>query len=271
MASTLQSTLFSTAEERSGRWSGRNADKDHLRREIWANLERSGLAVGPVWSRIPNWVGADEAARRLSELPAWTDARVVKCNPDPPQIPVRLRALYDGKRLYMPVPEFSTGGLPWLLLDPHRLEAAGIQFELAATSAGAVLVGQPVAFEDVDPIDLAVCGSVAVTREGGRIGKGGGFADLELGLLRDLGLVAAGTPVVTTVHSTMVVDDSRLPIAEHDALLTWVVTEREAIKTRVVQSQAGGVLWDRVLPDQMAALPFLADLKQKILARQAGG
>ena len=28
----------------------------------------------------------------------------LKCNPDPPQIPVRLRALYDGKLLFAPVP-----------------------------------------------------------------------------------------------------------------------------------------------------------------------
>jgi 5-formyltetrahydrofolate cyclo-ligase len=56
------------------------------------------------FDRIPNFGGADVAPKRLSELDEWRRARVVKCNPDAPQIPVRLRALYDGKLLFSPVP-----------------------------------------------------------------------------------------------------------------------------------------------------------------------
>ncbi len=112
----------------------------------------------------------------------------MKCNPDPPQIPVRLRALYDGKLLYMPVPELVQG-FPFVLLDPAELERKGISFELAATSQGAVEHGMPVEFEEMEPMDLVVVGCVAVTRAGGRTGKGGGFADLELGIFRELGTV----------------------------------------------------------------------------------
>ncbi len=90
--------------DKSPRWIGRHADKDALREDVWAALERDGVNVGPVWSKIPNFAGADLAAKRLSELAAWRAATVVKCNPDPPQIPVRLRALYDGKTVYTPVP-----------------------------------------------------------------------------------------------------------------------------------------------------------------------
>ena len=75
--STLTSTLASTEEERAGRWAGRNADKDRLRAEIWGNLESSGVNIGPVWSRISNWVGAEVAAKRLSELEIWKRANVV--------------------------------------------------------------------------------------------------------------------------------------------------------------------------------------------------
>ncbi len=268
--STLQSTLAATAEERAGRWSGRNADKDRLRHEIWSRLEDSGLNIGPVWSRISNWVGAEEAARRLGELDIWKRAKVVKCNPDPPQIPVRLRALYDGKLLYMPVPEFGSGELPWVLLDPAKLEREGVQFELAATSQGAVQVGEKLGFEDMAKIDLAVCGCVAVTRQGGRTGKGGGFADLELGLFRDLGKITEETPIVTTVHSSMIVDDDRLPIMEHDSLLNWIVTEKEAIETSPGRRQPGGVRWDLLQPDQLEDIWFLRDLKARILAAKAG-
>ncbi len=268
--STMQSTRAPTEAEKSGRWSGRNADKDRLRHEIWQGLEDSGMNIGPVWSRISNWVGADEAAKRLSELEIWKRAKVVKCNPDPPQIPVRLRALYDGKTVLMPVPEFGTGDLPWVLLDPEVLEQNGVQFELAATSVGAVQVGQKLSFEDLPPIDLAVCGCVAVTRAGGRTGKGGGFADLELGLFRDLGKIDGETPIVTTVHSSMVVDDDRLPVMEHDSLLNWIVTEKDVIETTPTGPQPGGVNWDLLQPDQLEDIWFLKGLKEKILAQKAG-
>jgi 5-formyltetrahydrofolate cyclo-ligase len=37
-------------------------------------------------------------------MPEWPAARVVKANPDAPQLPVRRRALADGKVVYMAVP-----------------------------------------------------------------------------------------------------------------------------------------------------------------------
>jgi len=157
-----------------------------------------------------------------------------------------------------------------VLLDPVKLERDGVQFELAATSQGAVSVGQKLGFEDMLPLDIAVCGCIAVTRAGGRTGKGGGFADLELGLFRDLGKMTDATPIVTTVHSSMVVDDDRLPIQAHDSLLNWIVTEKEAIETQPAGSQPGGVVWDLVQPDQLEDIWFLKELKTKILAGKAG-
>jgi 5-formyltetrahydrofolate cyclo-ligase len=263
--------MTSIPTEPKARWAGRNSAKDALRAEIWSALERDGLNVGPAWSRIPNWVGADEAAKRLSDLPIWRHARVVKCNPDPPQIPVRLRALYAGKRVYMPVPQFEDGGLPWALLDPDKLAAAKVDFELAATSQGALRHGELCGFEDVARLDLVVCGSVAATRAGARTGKGGGFADLELGLFRELGTIGPDTPVVTTVHSSMLVDNDRIPMLPHDSVLDWIVTEREVIETRTSHPQPKGVVWDAVEEDQFRDIWFLRDLQAKILRRRASG
>ena len=149
------------------------------------------------------------AAKRLSELDAWKRARVVKCNPDPPQIPVRLRALYDGKLLFSPVP-YLTKGFPYLRIDPEKLAAKGVDFETAATAQGFLQHGEPVGFEDMPKLDFCVVGCVAVTRRGGRTGKGAGFADLEQGIFRELGLVDSTTPIATTVHSSQVVPEAEV-------------------------------------------------------------
>lgn len=247
------------------RWTGRNGAKDALRASAWDRLVALGVNVGPVASRIPNFAGADLAALHLAKAPEWAAARIVKCNPDPPQIPVRLRALYDGKIVYAPVPEL-TEGFPFVRLDPATLAARGVDFELAATSQGFLAHGEPIEFEAMERIDFCVVGSVAVTADGGRTGKGGGFADLELGIFRELGIVDAATPIATTVHSSQVVAAERLPMLPHDSALAYVATEERLIVTGTRHPQPKGVAWDVVQPDQFRDIPFLADLKARITA-----
>lgn len=257
--------MKSSEIEKQGRWAGRNSDKDVLRKDVWAALESGNHNVGPVWSRIPNFVGADEAAQRISQLEFWKKAKVIKCNPDPPQIPVRLRALYDGKLLYTPVPELVEG-FPFVLLDPEKLAKDNVQFELAATSQGAVEHGEPVAFEDMMHMDVVIVGCVGVTRSGGRTGKGGGFADLELGIFRELGKIDQNTPIATTVHSSQVVDDDLIVMLGHDSALHWIVTENEVIETNSPYPQPSGVAWDVVQEDQLNDIPFLKTLKERLLS-----
>jgi len=254
--------------EQQGRWAGRNPDKDVVRHDIWTSLERDGVAVGPAWSLIPNFVGADVAAWRLAQTPEWQRARTVKTNPDAPQIPIRIRALYEGKLVFAPVP-YLTREFPYLRLDPERLKANGISFELAATSQGFMEHGERIGFEDVAPLDFCVVGSVAVTRAGGRTGKGAGFADLETAIFRELGIVSETTPIVTTVHSSQLVADERVPMQAHDSPLDMVATELELIRTGNTQRRPMGVDWDRVQPDQFETIPFLGELKARMLARRA--
>ncbi|TYC60630.1 5-formyltetrahydrofolate cyclo-ligase [Rhodobacterales bacterium] len=245
------------------RWAGRNSDKDVLRNRIWTTLEKTGVNVGPADSRIPNFAGADMAALNLSRLASWQSARTVKCNPDPPQIPVRLRALYEGKIVYAPVPELLRP-FPFVRLDPEKLEGKGIQFELAATSQGFVEYGDPVEFEDMEPLDFVVVGCVAVSRNGGRTGKGGGFADLELGIFRELGKLKADAPITTTVHSSQVVADAALPMMGHDSALDAIATEVELIQTNTPFPQPHGVAWDEVQADQYRDIPFLRTLRERL-------
>lgn len=249
-----------------GRWAGRNPGKDALRHDTWRLLEAEGVAVGPAWSMIPNFVGADVAAWRLAGLDAWKRARTVKTNPDHPQIPVRLRALYEGKIVYTPVP-YLTREFPYLRLDPERLRQQGVSFELAATAQGFMEHGERVEFEQIEPLDFCVVGSVAVGRGGGRTGKGAGFADLETGIFRELGIVNDATPMATTIHSSQLVPDARVVIEPHDTPLDYIATEAELIVTANAMPRPAGVAWDRVRPDQFETIPFLARLRERMLAR----
>jgi 5-formyltetrahydrofolate cyclo-ligase len=243
-------------------WSGRNAAKDRLRNEIWRALVESGAAIGDPVGHIPNFKGAEQAAERLAGLDFWRAARVVKSNPDAPQIPVRLRALREGKTLYMAVPRLTQEKC-FLELTGADLARRGVALEAAAPWQGAMQYGRAVAFEEMQPVDVAVTGCVAVTRAGGRTGKGAGFADLEFAMLREFGLVSAQTVIVTTVHPLSIVPPQRLPLEEHDTFLNWIVTPEEAIQTTVDRPQPGGIDWSMVRDDQLETIPILRVLKSR--------
>ena len=249
------------------RWKGRNSQKDILRFEVWSLLEERSVSIGPVWSRIPNFIGADKAAQRLAELQIWKAAKVVKANPDSPQIPVRLRALEDGKLVYVPVPELVKD-YPFIELDPNKLHRNGIPFEEVAPIEGAMEHGRKVGFQDMKPFDLAVVGCVAVTRNGGRSGKGGGFADLEMGIFREMGLVNTETPIVTTIHSLQVKEDERVIMVAHDTPVDWIITPDEVIETQTMIAQPEGVNWDTIQSDQYENIPFLLSLKSTLLDKE---
>ncbi len=121
--------------------------------------------------------------------------------------------------------------------------------------------GRLVSLREMAPIELVVVGCVAVTRHGGRTGKGAGFADLELGMLRQHGLIQAQTPIVTTVHALQIVPDAALPMRSHDWWLTWIVTPEEALALPAGHTQPTGLLWEAIRPEQLATIPVLRALR----------
>src|SRR5262245_47522021 len=181
-----------------------SSTKQDIRERVWQALEKAHVHRFPgTRGRIPNFVGAERAADRLCELDVWKRARVLKCNPDAPQRPVRFRALKEGKIVYMAVPRLRELKC-FIELDPSKLEE---NIRQASTIQGAFRFGRSVRPEDMRQIDLIVCGTVAVNPDGARIGKGGGYSDLEFGLAREVGLVRDKTAVVTTVHDLQVLDE----------------------------------------------------------------
>jgi len=230
-------------------------DKRTLRKRTWGSLREAGAARFPgAVGRIPNFTGAERAAARLADEPAWKAAHVLKCNPDLPQRPVRHRALREGKRLYMAVPRLAEAK-PFVRLDPATLAARDLW--RASSIVGAFELGTPVALEELEPIHLVVIGAVAATRDGARLGKGGGYADLELALLRELGLVGARTPVATTLHRTQLLPRGALRMEEHDVRLDLLALEDRVIRCEHDRKRPPGVLWDRLSAERRDAIPVL--------------
>jgi 5-formyltetrahydrofolate cyclo-ligase len=246
-------------------WSGHHSDKDRLRIEVWSRLKEQQVSLRDPFGHIPNFVGAEQAAEQLAALPIWQQATVVKCNPDSPQAAVRLRALQDGKRLYMAVPRL-TDRRCFVELVAEDLRQRQIPLHQAATMKTALSVGRLVRFEEMATIDLVVVGCVAVTRQGGRTGKGAGFADLELAMLSEFGLIKPETPIVTTVHSLQLVDESHLPMQAHDWALDWIVTPEEVIATQTPYPSPVGLDWDAVRPEQYQKIPILRQLRSRGIA-----
>jgi 5-formyltetrahydrofolate cyclo-ligase len=229
--------------------------KTAIRKRIWALMERRGVGRFPLplAGRIPSFAGAAEAADRLAALPEWRAARHLKCNPDAPQRAVRLRALRDGKDVYVAVPRLAAARC-FLHLDPRRLGARLIG---AATIKGAAALGVAIAPHQLPGIDLIVAGSVAVNRKGARVGKGGGYSDLEFALAAELGAVHARTTVVTTVHDLQVLDQA-IPMTSHDVPIDLIVTPTRVIACRRTFDRPERIEWEALTPADLASMPALA-------------
>jgi 5-formyltetrahydrofolate cyclo-ligase len=225
--------------------------KEAIRQRVWDLLEGRGVVERGVHGYIPDYRDADIAANQLAALEEWHAARVVKANPDRAQLAVRARALAEGKRVYMAVPRLARDK-PFVLLDPSVMSGNAAA---AASHQAAMAVGRPVAIAEMELIDLVVCGSVAVTRQGVRIGKGGGYSDLEVALLLEAGLLPASAPLVTTVHQLQVLDED-LPETEHDFRVDVIATPVEVIRPPRYRRPTR-ILWDQLDEQRIAEIPVL--------------
>jgi 5-formyltetrahydrofolate cyclo-ligase len=107
---------------------------------------------------------------------------------------------------------------------------------------------------------LVVMGSVAVAADGARLGKGGGFADLEFALATAAGLIGPDTLCVTTVHELQVVETGTIPLTSHDVPVDLIVTPDRVIDCRPRHGPrtAIGICWEDLTEDKIAAIPLLA-------------
>ena len=237
------------------------AAKAALREQVWSAMRAAKVARFPgAAGRIPNFTGAEAAAGRLRGLPAWQGADTVKANPDSAQLPVRQRALEDGKTVYMAVPRLA-GREPFFALDPGHLDQPPRK---AASISGASRSARRVTLAELTPVGLVVMGSVAAGEDGARLGKGGGFADLEFALAAAAGLIGPDTVTVTTVHEIQVRPAGIIPLTSHDVPVDFVVTPDRVIDCRARRAPrpVAGIVWDDLTEEKIAAIPLLTALKK---------
>jgi 5-formyltetrahydrofolate cyclo-ligase len=227
--------------------------KEAIRKEIWALLQKQKVARFPgAEGRIPNFIGAEACAKQLAETTYWKAAKVLKTNPDSPQRAIRHRALAEGKIIYMAVPRLRSDK-PFIELDPKKLKCSPF---VASSIKGAGQHGQPIGIDKLRKVDLVVCGSVAVNRRGARVGKGGGYSDLEFALLTEQKKIAANTPIVTSVHTLQMIDEE-IPMTEHDIPLSVIITPDEVIAIKSQFPRPKGIYWNMLPPEKIADIPVL--------------
>ncbi len=235
--------------------------KEEIRKMIWDLMVRKGIARFPLppHGRIPNFVGAEKAARNLFSLAEWKKAEVVKVNPDSPQKYVRLGALEHGKVLIMPTPRIRKG---FILLDPKRIPERFFKEAITIRGAfkwGVILSSLNQLKSLVKKIDLIVEGSVAVNLNGNRLGKGEGYGELEYAILKELGLIEKEVPIVTTVHDIQILN-FRLPQDPYDVPVDVIVTPSDVIRVKNRGPRPEGLLMEMLPPNKIKEIPILAEL-----------
>ena len=191
-----------------------------LREEIWSKLESERVARFPLpcFGRIPNFVGSEKAAERAKLLKEWSQAKVVFVNPDYAQKKVRENVLLHGKTLVVASPKLKHGYVVVFAENVKGREG------FASTIKGAFDYGKSTSIQEIPVPNLVFEGSVAVDLQGNRLGKGGGYGDLEIQSLKNsFGLI----PVATTVHDLQVVEN--VPFEEKDEKVSVIVTPTRTI------------------------------------------
>ncbi|PSP48158.1 5-formyltetrahydrofolate cyclo-ligase [Halobacteriales archaeon QH_7_69_31] len=232
--------------------------KESIRQRVWDDLADSGEARFPFppHDRIPNVAGAETAAERAMATPELRDADAVKANPDAPQLPLRRRLLRAGTTLYVAAPRLADEA-PFLELDPEAVT----DLEAAPTVSHMDDHGRRVGPGAVPPLDAIVVGSVAVTAEGVRVGKGEGFSDLEFAILGELGAADEDTPVVTTVHDRQVLEAGAVDPDAHDVPIDVICTPTRTLRVDEPGPKPSGIDWDRIDDERLDEIPVLARLR----------
>ncbi len=231
--------------------------KQDIREEKWNYLmeQKLGRFPFPLQNRIPNFKGAEQAAEFVTTIPAYKDAKVVKINPDAPQLPIRAQVLRDKKVLLVPTPRLRAG---FIKVKPEWVPEG--EERRAASLSHIKSYGKEIPLDEIPVIDLFFVGSVALHRDGRRVGKGAGYADREYAIIRELG--NPDVPIIGTVHSVQLTGED-IPRDPFDLTVDWIATEKELIKTNSGYEKPSGIQWELVTEEELEEMPVLRELRDR--------
>mmetsp|Transcript_4398 Transcript_4398/g.12052 ORF Transcript_4398/g.12052 Transcript_4398/m.12052 type:complete len:354 (-) Transcript_4398:86-1147(-) len=251
------------SEKKLGDGEDHRAWKWGIRARVWDDLEASNMSAPPfpAHNRIPNFRGAEEAAKRMTDLPEFRRATLVSVASGAQQSAARYETLAAGKRLLVPHPGLRDGS--YSLLDPEKIDAD--QYHHAVTQTGVEELGEPIDEYAQLTVDLVVIGAVAVNpTSGARLGRGVGFGDLEYGMLQEMDAINDRTPVVATVHEHQLAED--IPVEsmlQHDVPVDIICTPNRTIRTYWPGERPSGIYWEKVSPQTLQRVQVLMRMKQE--------
>jgi len=187
------------------------SSKEEVRRYVWNLLKDKKVCSFPCEGHIPNFLGVEETIKKVLELDEYKKAKRVFISPDTPQRYLLKYAIRD-KEVYMATP---------------RLRNGFCKVEKYYSSLKDIIKSSKIVGYDIPKIDFALIGSVAVDLKGNRIGKGGGFGDREIKILRDKNPDIA---ISTNVHDLQVFEDLSYLMEEHDQKINIIITTKNVFR-----------------------------------------
>lgn len=245
--------------------------KRDFRSMVWGQMERGKLLQSQRNSRhrLPYFIGSDEAAQKIADTEEFKNCKTVVINSDSAQEALRVLALKCGKSVFVPVAHVNYGGAFCQLVLPAEAELSD---ELLLQAARAASVGETadstlcrqVTVEQMPNIDLFVVGSVAVSKQGYRIGQGDGHSDMDYAVIRTAGRISDSTLVLTCVHDEQVFD--RLPgelFGPHDVAVDVIATPTALLRISNRLTKPSGIIWSLIVPNRVKPACVIRSLMQK--------
>jgi len=187
------------------------SNKQEVREFVWKTLKEKNECLFPCYGRIPNFNGVEKTIEKILSLEEFINAKRIFISPDTPQRLLLRFVNLEEKEIYMATP---------------RLKEGFVRVNTNSTNLKEIL-SKSIKIQEIPKIDLAIIGSVAVDIKGNRIGKGGGYGDKEIKILREKN---EKIKIVSNVHDLQVFEDLSYLMKEYDQKIDIIVTPTRMIR-----------------------------------------
>lgn len=186
-------------------------DKNEVRNYVWKILKESNVGLFPIYRKIPNFRENEKTIQKILEIEEFIKAKRIFISPDTPQRKLLNFIDLEKKEVYMATPRLKKGFVKIIRISESLKE----------------LLKNSLKIRKIPKIDFALIGSVAVDLKGNRIGKGGGYGDREIKILRNLN---KSVIIATNVHDLQVFNDLSYLMKDYDEKVNLIITPTKIIR-----------------------------------------